>query len=196
MTTLTCLGCSAQCGTRRGGTGKPATLTPRVCLFLSTGRSSRHGRTRCDCHLSFTTDRSQEVSGMSPRKRLSGQLFSRPPKSGLFSPRKLSSPNLLPMPHAEPATDKSQDASGAWPRKRLSGQLFSRPLKPPLFSPRKLVSPHLWTMFHAEPRGIRSSASPLLLRLLLPTYHPLAPSTSNGTLEQGPRVWDEKLPSV
>ena len=30
-----------QCGTRRGGTGKPTTPTPHVSLFLSTGRFSR-----------------------------------------------------------------------------------------------------------------------------------------------------------
>ena len=45
---------------------------------------------------------SQEASGASPRERLSGQVCSRPPKPALLSPRKLVSPDLWPMPHAEP----------------------------------------------------------------------------------------------
>jgi len=49
----------------------------------------------------LAADGSQEASGASPRKRLSGQVCSRPLKPALFSPRKLVSPDLWPMPHAE-----------------------------------------------------------------------------------------------
>jgi len=73
----------------------------------------------------LAADGSQEASGASPRKRLSGQLCSRPLQPALLSPRKLVSPDLLPTPHAEPAADGSQEASGASPCKRLSGQLAS-----------------------------------------------------------------------
>ena len=128
-------------------------------------------------------DGSQETSGASPCKRLSGQVCPRPLKPALISLRKLVSPDLLRMPYAEPAGDSSQETSGASLRKRLSGQLFSRPLKPALLSPRKLVSPDLWPMPHAEPRGIRSPASPPSLRCPLPAYRPLAPGLGNRARE-------------
>ena len=50
----------------------------------------------------LAADGSREASGASPRKRLSGQLCSRPLKPALLSPRKLVSPDLWSMPHAEP----------------------------------------------------------------------------------------------
>ena len=78
------------------------------------------------------------------------------------------------------AADGSQEASSASLRKRLSGQLCSRPA---LLSPRKLVSPDLWPMPHAEPRATRSPSSPSSLHRLLPTYHPLTPSTRNRARE-------------
>ena len=52
----------------------------------------------------LAVDGSQEASGASPRKRLSGQVCSRPLKSALLSPRKLVSPDLWPMPYAPRAT--------------------------------------------------------------------------------------------
>jgi len=109
----------------------------------------------------------------------------------VFTPRKDP-----PRPPSVLAADSSQEVSDTSPRKRLSGHLCSRPLKPALFSPRKLVSPDLWSMPHAEPKGNRSLAFPPSLRPQLPAYHPLTLSTRNGAQEQGPRVRDEKLPSV
>jgi len=50
----------------------------------------------------LAVDCSQEASGASQRKRLSNQVCSRPLKPALLSPRKLVSPDLWPMPHAEP----------------------------------------------------------------------------------------------
>jgi len=55
----------------------------------------------------LATDGSREASGASPRKRLSGQLYSRPLKSDFLSPRKLVSPDLWSMPHAEPGGIRS-----------------------------------------------------------------------------------------
>ena len=45
----------------------------------------------------LSVDGSREASGASPRKRLSGQLCSRPLKPALLSPRKLVSPDLWSM---------------------------------------------------------------------------------------------------
>jgi len=64
----------------------------------------------------------------------------------------------------------------------------SRPLKPALLSPRKLVSPDLWPISHAEPRVTRLVLSLSSLHRLLPTYQPLASSTSNGVRGQVQRV--------
>jgi len=52
----------------------------------------------------LAADSSREASGASLRnlRQLSGQLCSRPLKPALLSPRKLVSPDLWPMPHAEP----------------------------------------------------------------------------------------------
>jgi len=55
----------------------------------------------------LAADSSREASGASPRKRLSGQLCSRPLKPALLSPRKLVSPDLWSMPHAEPGGIRS-----------------------------------------------------------------------------------------
>ena len=94
------------------------------------------------------------------------------------------------------AADGSQEASGASPRKRLSRQLCSRPLRPALLSLRKLVSLDLWPMPYAEPRASRLPSSPSSLHHLLPTYHPLASSTSNGARGQVQRVREEKFSSA
>jgi len=97
----------------------------------------------------------------------------------VFTPRKdpLRPPPVL-------AVDGSQEASGAPLRKRLSRQVCSRPLKPALLSLRKLVSPDLWPMPHAEPRATKLASSPSSLHHLLPTYCPLASTTSNGVRGQ------------
>ena len=105
----------------------------------------------------------------------------------VFTPRK---DPLQPPPVLE--ADGSQEASGASQRKRLSGQVCSRPLKPALFSPRKLVSPDLWPMPHAEPRASRLQSSLSLLHRLLPTYRPLAWSTSNGARGQVQQVQEAR----
>jgi len=101
----------------------------------------------------------------------------------VFTPRKdpLRPPPVL-------AVDGSQEASGALPHKQLSRQVCSSPLKPALLSLRKLVSPDLWPMPHAEPRATRLASSPSSLHRLLPTYRPLASTTSNGVQGQVQRV--------
>ena len=55
----------------------------------------------------LAADGSREASGASPRKRLSGQLCTRPLKPALLSPRKLVSPDLWSTPHAEPGGIRS-----------------------------------------------------------------------------------------
>jgi len=74
----------------------------------------------------LAVDSSREAPGASPRKRVSGQLCSRPLKPALLSPRKLVSPDLWPMPHAEPGGIRSP-SSPPWRRYLLPAY---RPLVP------------------------------------------------------------------
>jgi len=65
----------------------------------------------------LAADGSREASGASPRKRLSRQLCSRPLKPALLSPRKLVSPDLWSMPHAQPGGIRSPSSPPS--RRRL-----------------------------------------------------------------------------
>ena len=79
---------------------------PRLSALLSSSQQDVLHTTEDPLRLPpvLAADGSQEASSASLRKRLSGQLCSRP---ALLSPRKLVSPDLWPMPHAEPRATRS-----------------------------------------------------------------------------------------
>jgi len=76
---------------------------PRLLAFLSSYQQDGLHATEGPAATSACPCSRQQSRGIgaSPRKRLSGQLCSRPLKPALLSPRKLVSPDLWPMSHAK-----------------------------------------------------------------------------------------------
>jgi len=132
----------------------------------------------------LATDGSREAPGASPRKRLSGQLCSRPLQPALLSPRKLVSPDQRPL--AEPGGISSPSSLRLLPA--------YRPLVPSTIArARRQVQRARDEKF---PSGISSKSSPPSLPRMLPAYRPLIPSTIMRARRQVQRVRDEKSPSV